>query len=138
MYIWDTNGFILFRGKDENTLRHVRENAGQIWLSSVAAEELLAGQFNAINRARAPRTSLSLSRAHADFAEVLEDFKTFPMLAFSEEAEAVYRTFPASVIRIGPQDCRIAAQAIAHNLTVVTRNVRDFQAIGAPCADWSL
>lgn len=138
MHFWDTNGFILFRGRDENTLRRVRENAGQIWLSSVAAEELLLGRLDAINRSRAPRTSLSLSRAHADFAELLEDFKTFPMLAFSQEAEAVYKTFSPAQIRIGAQDCRIAAQAIAHNLTVITRNVRDFQAIGAPCADWSL
>jgi hypothetical protein len=44
---------------------------------------------------------------------------------------------PASVKRIGPQDCRIAAQALAHGLIVITRNLRDFNAIGAPCEDWS-
>jgi predicted nucleic acid-binding protein len=40
-------------------------------------------------------------------------------------------------LRIGAQDCRIAAQAMAHEMVVVTRNVRDFQAIGASCEDWS-
>lgn len=41
------------------------------------------------------------------------------------------------MIRIGSQDCRIAAQAMTHGLTVITRNLRDFEQIGAPCEDWS-
>lgn len=138
MFLVDTDAFALLRDKEPNIVRHVRENAGTVWLSSVAAEELLVGRMNGINRARAPRTSLSLSRAHDDFVKALEDIRILPLLAYSEEAEAIYRAFPPSITRVGSQDCRIAAQALAHNLTVITRNVRDFEAIGAPCADWSL
>ncbi len=63
--------------------------------------------------------------------------RLLPILAYSAQADVIFHSFPASVIRIGAQDCRIAAQALAHDLIVVTRNLRDFEAIGAPCADWS-
>ncbi len=73
-----------------------------------------------------------------EFAETLQDMAPFPILAFSREAESVFDTFPPAIRRVGSQDCRLAAQAMAHNLVVVTRNLRDFEAIGAPCEDWSL
>lgn len=140
MHLFDTDAFILFRGRQGNIVRRVEEHSGAVWLSSVAAEELLVGRMNGINRARAPRTSLS--RAHEDFVQSLEDLRLspilLPILTFSEEAEAIFKTFSPAQLRIGTQDCRIAAQALAHHLTVITRNVRDFNAIGAPCADWSL
>ena len=93
--------------------------------------------MSSINRARSPKNSLSLVQAHRDFAEALEDIQTFPVFVFSDEAEAVYKMFTPAILRVGAQDCRIAAQAIAHGLIVVTRNLRDFQAIGAPCEEWS-
>ena len=137
MNLLDTNSLSLLRAGNENMVRRVRENKGHVWLSSVAAEEFIVGRLNSINRARAPRTSLSLARAHDDFAEALIDLRLLPILTYSEDAEKIFQTFTPAQIRIGAQDCRIAAQALAHNLSVVTRNVRDFEAIGAPCADWS-
>jgi predicted nucleic acid-binding protein len=138
MYLFDSNALKLFVAGDANTVRRVSENPTSLWLSSVAAEELLVGQMNGINRARSPRTSLSLAQAHRNFAQALEDIRLLPLLVYSDEAEQVFQSFPASIKRIGPQDCRIAAQAIAHGLIVVTRNLRDFTAIGAPCEDWSV
>jgi len=133
----DTNALRLFLVGEINTVRRVRENSKATFLSSVAVEELLTGHLSSINHARRPRTTLSLPRAHQDLAQALEDIGSFPVFAYSEQAEALYRNFPASVLRVGAQDCRIAAQALAHDLVVVTRNLRDFEVIGAPCADWS-
>ena len=87
-------------------------------ISSVTAEERLTGRMNGINRARAPRTSLSLVKAHEYLVQTLDDLRVFPILTYSEEADAVFKTFSPAQLRIGTQDCRIAAQAIAHNLTV--------------------
>lgn len=137
MFLLDTNAFDLLIAGDVTISHHVEQNRGRTWLSSVAAEERLTGYLSSINRARASRTSLSLARAHEDFTEALKSINTLPILPFSEEADAIYQSFPASIKRIGAQDCRIAAQAIAHGLTVVSRNGRDFAAIGAPCVDWS-
>jgi tRNA(fMet)-specific endonuclease VapC len=122
---------------DEEVARRVRLNLDGIWVSSVVAEEFLVVFMGGLNRSRGARNSLSLTRAHRDFAQALEDLRIFPTLVYSDEAHGVYQTFPPAILRIGAQDCRIAAQAMAHEMVVVTRNVRDFQAIGASCEDWS-
>ena len=57
----------------------------------------------------------------------------------TDEAERVFRLFPASVKRVGGMDCRIAAHAIVSGLVVVTRNTRDFERIpGVQTEDWSV
>jgi predicted nucleic acid-binding protein len=137
MYLFDTSAFELLLNGEENTVRRIATATESIWLSSVAAEEMLSGRLSAINRARSSRTSLSLPLAHQDFAKALEDIRLFPLLVYSAEAESVFRSLSASVKRIGSQDCRIAAQAVAHGFIVVTCNIRDFEAISAPCEDWS-
>lgn len=138
MYLIDNNTLKLFLAEDENTVRRVKQHFSDIWVSSVTAEEWLVAYMNGLNRARSPRNSLSLPRAHQDFTQALEDLRIFPVFVYSTEAHAVYQTFAPTILRIGSQDCRIAAQAMAHEMTVVTRNLRDFQAIGAPCEDWSV
>lgn len=137
MYLFDNNMIKLLVAGDENVALRVQQNIGSIWLSSVAAEEVLMGKMDGMNRARSARNSLSLPRAHQDFVQALEDLRLLPLLTYSDEAEHIFHTLPAAAKRKGTQDCRIAAQALAHNLTVVTRNQSDFQAIGAPCEDWS-
>lgn len=136
-YLFDTNAYELFLAGEENIVRRVRESPRRVRLSSVAAEEILVGRLSYLNRARNPRNSLSLTQAHEDFASLLTELGSFSLMAYSPEAEAIYNTFPSSILRIGPQDCRIAAQAMAHGLVVVTRDLRHFEAIGADCEDWS-
>ena len=138
MYLLDNDIFNLIVIGEENTMRKVQQFSSQTLLSSIAAEELITGRLSSLSRARSPRNSLSLPRAHEDFAQALEEIRLFPILVYSPEAHAVYQTFPSAILRIGSQDCRIAAQALAHGMTVITRNLRDFEAIGAPCEDWSV
>ena len=138
MFLLDTNILERLVQGDVKVTRHIAENPGTVYLSSVAAEEFVAGRLGAISRARSARTSLSLPQAHEEFVTALEYTQVLPSFAYSDAAERVFRSFPPAIIRIGAQDCRIAAQALAHGLTVVTRNRRDFEAIGAPCVDWSI
>ncbi len=97
-------------------MRRVQQYRHVLWLRSIAAEESLTGRLSSLNRARSSRNSLSLPQAHQDLADALVAIHAFPLLVYSEEAEAIFRTFPPATLRIGPQDCRIAAQALAHNL----------------------
>ena len=136
-HLLDADLFRLYVTGDPTTVQRVLAEIGSIWLSSVTVEEMIVGRLNIINRARSGRAPISLPEAHEELAELLADIRPFPLLVYSPEAERVFQTFPPSVRRIGPQDCRVAAQAIAHDLIVVTRNLRDFQAIGAPCENWS-
>jgi tRNA(fMet)-specific endonuclease VapC len=137
-YLLDTNVFEALLSGDENVSRNLNAHLSEALLSSVAAEEAMAGRLNAINRARAPRTSLSLPQAHEDFADLVRDLRRLPILVYSQEADATYKTFSPAVLRHGTQDCRIAAQAIAHGLTVVTRNFSDFTPTGVDCVDWTI
>lgn len=136
-YLLDADVFRLYVTGDPRVVQSVAARLDSIRLSSITVEEMVVGRLNLINRARSAKAPISVAEAHEEFAELLDDVRPFPLLIYSEEADRVFRAFPASVRRIGPQDCRLAAQAIAHGLIVVTRNRRDFEAIGAPCEDWS-
>lgn len=137
MYLLDNNTFRNFINDEPNTVRRLAECQENVFLSSVAAEEILTGVISGINRARSSRNSLSLPQVHKYLAETIQDIHLFSLLTYSDEAESIYQTFTPAILRIGLQDCRIAAQAMAHGMIVITRNLRDFQAIGAPCEDWS-
>ncbi len=137
MNLFDTNGFQLLVSGDTNTVRRFQQEFAVTRLSSVSAEETLNGRLSGINKARSPRYGLSLPQAHEDFVVALATLQLVEIHIYSPEAEAIFRTFNTKQTRLGTQDCRIAAQAIAHGFTVVTRNLSDFAAIGAPCVDWS-
>jgi len=137
LFLFDNNMLKLLAAGDERVFTRVSVCAEPVYVSTVAVEEFLVFHMNVINKARAPRTELSLPRAHADFGRAIRSINLLPTFAYSDEAETVYKTFSAKTLRVGAQGCRIVAQAIAHGMTVITRNRRDFDAIGAPCADWS-
>ena len=57
MYLFDTNALKLLIQGEPKVVQKVKENFAIVRLSSIAAEELLTGRMNGMNRARAPRTS---------------------------------------------------------------------------------
>lgn len=60
-------------------------------------------------------------------------------LAYTEEAAAHFVQLRQAKLRIGTQDLRIAAIALVHGATVVTRNWRDFRHVpGLALEDWSI
>lgn len=111
MFLLDNNALKLAAAGEESTVCRIKANLGNIYISSVTAEEWLVSYMGGINRARSGRTSLSLPRAHEDFAQALEELRLFPLFVYSNEAEAIYRTFSPATLRVGAQDCRLAAQA---------------------------
>ncbi|MCX6365832.1 MAG: hypothetical protein NTX57_03890 [Armatimonadetes bacterium] len=134
----DTNMVRLIQAGNAAVLSYlVAIPADRIWLSSIAAEEILAGLLANINRARTRKPPFRLGEAHSDLAKNLEDLRWFSILAYSEEAETIFQDFSPASKRTGSQDCRIAAQALSENLVVVTRNLTDFETIGVACVDWS-
>nr|MCC5639148.1 hypothetical protein [Nostoc sp. CHAB 5844] len=61
------------------------------------------------------------------------------LLTFNQEAANHYAQFLYQKIRIGTQDLRIAAIAIANNAILVTRNQRDFSRVpGLQFEDWTI
>ena len=127
MYLLDTNVVSELRRPNphRNVLNWIRSvPGGELFLSSVTIGEIQAG----IEITREQDTAK---------AEELEDWldrllETFGVLsvdapAFREWARLMHRQSSSLM-----QDAMIAAVAIVNRLTVVTRNVRDFEQLGVP------
>lgn len=96
----------------------------QLFLSAVTIGEIQAGIENV--RDRNPQKARVLEGWLED---VVSSFGVLPMdsVAFKEWARLKHRQSRALV-----EDAMIAATAVIHRLTVVTRNVRDFRRFGVP------
>ncbi len=138
MYLLDTDILSLaFRGHRQISERILLTSPADICTSSISAEEMLQGLLAEINRSRTSLT-IGMGVPSAALVKALEDLARIRVVAYSDEAERLYRSFPASVKRIGGMDCRIAAHALTGGLTVVTRNTQDFERIpGVKIEDWS-
>ena len=85
------------------------------------------------------RTSADLVRGYAMLARLLTDYSAIAVLPFDGAAAAVYDGLLAQRLRIGTMDLRIASIALSRSLTLLTRNLRDFQQVpGLVVEDWTV
>jgi tRNA(fMet)-specific endonuclease VapC len=103
-----------------------RHEAGDFCLSSIVAHELYFGAFKSQRRV-------------ANLADL--NTLPFPVLAFDRDdarrAGEVRAHLEGEGTPIGPWDTLIAGQVIARDLTLVTRNTREFQRVpGLRLANW--
>lgn len=126
-FLLDTNVVIAVMNRrpvvTERVFRNSRRDYG---LSAIVAHELLYGAF----RAR-----------RVDEALAAFDRLRMPILDFSVEdarrAGEIRAALAAAGTPIGPYDLLIAGQALARDLTLVTRNVREFGRVsGLRVEDW--
>jgi tRNA(fMet)-specific endonuclease VapC len=59
------------------------------------------------------------------------DYLTFVLLPFDVPSATIYDRLLAQNLRVGTMDLRLAAIALSRNLTVLTRNLRDFGRVPA-------
>ena len=60
------------------------------------------------------------------------------VLEFDTEAATEYQRLKQSRIRIGTMDLKIAAIALTHKATVLTKNLKDFSRVpGLKIEDWA-
>lgn len=126
-YLLDTNAVIALlegRGGVEAEVR--RHRIDEFGLPAIVAYELYAGAFRSSRRAE------SLARV-----ETLP-FATLPFdRGDARVAGQVRAHLSQQGTPIGPSDVLIAAQALAHDLTLITRNLREFQRVpGLRALDW--
>jgi tRNA(fMet)-specific endonuclease VapC len=132
MYLLDTNACIrLLNGRAPNVARRLeRHRPADVALCSVVKAELVYGAHRS-NRA-------------AENLRLLERFfAPFTSLPFDDRCADVYGRIRADLERagmpIGPNDTMIAAIAVAHELTLVTANTREFErVIGLTVENWEL
>ena len=128
-YLLDTNAVIaLLKGHAGLHTRIRRHRPDDFAISAVVAHELFYGAY------KGQRTTENLARVESLRFHVL-DFDREDARR-SGELGAV---LAATGTPIGPYDVLIAGQALARSLTLVTRNIREFERVnGLRMEDWEV
>jgi tRNA(fMet)-specific endonuclease VapC len=108
-----------------NILQNARRSgASNIFVTTVTLEEQLRGRLAGIGRAATQPDRLAI--AHKNLRQTLDYFCSISLLTFNDAAYEYYQSLVLKRIRIGTQDLRIAAIALAQQKVIVTRNHKDF------------
>ena len=136
-YLFDTDHLTLYDHSDVTVWRRF---SAQPWaavgVSSTTVEEYLRGRLAVLSR---HQKGVPYVTAHARLIASLQLLQQFPIIPFDLTCDASYQRLRALRLKVGSQDLRIAAAALVHQLTLVTRNQRDFGRIpGLRTEDWSV
>lgn len=141
LFLFDTDHIGILQAQSSPELdrilaRMAAHSPDDFFVSIISFHEQVSGWTAYLNRAR---TSDGVTRAYAMFERILEDLTTLQVLPFDDAASEVFESFRGQRIRVGTMDLRIAAIAIAKGMTVLSRNLSDFQRIpGLVLEDWTL
>ena len=139
MYLLDTDLLsLLERGNADSLRLQMRLEqvpAQELGTTIVNYEEQMRGWLARAAQANTPEQVLT---AYARLQGHIETFTGIPMIAFDENAMTHYARLRTAPIRIGTMDLKIAAIALAHEATLLTRNLADFSKVpGLKVEDWS-
>ncbi len=137
LWILDTDHLsLLQRGHSIVRKRLNTTRAEQIAITIISAEEQIRGRLKIIRQAK---SSSELVLPYQRLRDLLEDFSTINLLDFTSDASIIYDELVRQKIRIGTQDLRIAAIALAAKGIMVTRNRRDFEKVPMlQLEDWTV
>ena len=77
--------------------------------------------------------------AYSRLMRHLENYRSITVLEFDDVAATEYQRLYRLRTRIGAMDLKIAAVAIVHDATLLTRNLIDFRGVpGLKAEDWTL
>ena len=114
IFLLDSNVFIYFLNDD------LTEEGNSLFEQAIA----LGGAYSLISRLEVLGYSLSSSKRQ-DAEEILQLFQELPI----DDAVINQAIALRSSIRIKSIDALIASTALLHDLTLITRNTKDFEAI---------
>jgi len=129
MYALDTNTVLdYFKGKGGVGAKLLAVPPGEIALPAVAAYEVWVGVLGSQNS----------QRRQAEYERFLSMIEVLPFDSVAGRRAAELRmALERKGDAIGPMDTLIAATALAHGATLVTRNVREFGRVpGLTVVNW--
>ena len=139
-YILDTDHVTALQRGNSIFLQHFKLiDDSQIFVTIITLEEQIQGRFEQINIIKKNKNYKKLPGAYANLRETVDFFSQMNLLDFDESALDYYQNlsqrFPHKKIQ---QDLKIAAIALAHQMTLVTRNNKDFcQIPDLTLEDWT-
>ncbi|MDZ4658599.1 MAG: type II toxin-antitoxin system VapC family toxin [Bythopirellula sp.] len=139
MLILDTDHMSLLEwGGNESSLLRERladYDSQEVATTIITYEEQIRGWMAYIARAKSLGQQIE---GYRRLRNQLENYRQIPILDFDNHAGDLYQQLRRSRIRVGSMDLKIAAVAMAHDATLLTRNERDFaQVSGLKIEDWT-
>ncbi len=140
-YLLDTDHIVILQrqqGAEFHALsaRIAQHSKTDIGFSLVSFHEQVLGCHTFIARSK---TSSELERGYGMLGRVLQDFAKAPVIAFDAPVVATFESLRRQRLKVATMDLRIAATALCHQLTLVTRNLKDFQHVpGLLVEDWTV
>jgi predicted nucleic acid-binding protein len=133
MYLLDTNTFTLaLRGNENVQRRLLAIPRNDVFLSGIVVREVLMdGWFRERERIETGKSKQSRAFVFESLFAAMNDLLVFPLLPYTDEAEAKYRAIFKKSAQVDVNDWRIAAHAFVTDKIVVTDNTGDFERIAA-------
>jgi len=137
LYVLDTDALTLLqRGHPQVQQRATAVAQTDLAITIITVEEQLTGWYSRLRRSTDPG---SLAHVYEQMTATVRHLSQVRILSFTEPAIRRYDDLLALKLNVGKMDLRIAAIALEHGATVVTRNVRDFGRVpGLTLEDWSV
>ncbi|WP_373547700.1 type II toxin-antitoxin system VapC family toxin [Chamaesiphon sp.] len=136
VYIPDTDHLSLYGRNHPALIERLQANAVNLTTTAINVEEQLRGRLAQVSDVK---MGVSLANAYRWLSETVKLLSDFEVLQFTEQAQLIYQEFKTQSIRVGTQDLRIAAIAIAHNGVLLSRNLRDFEKLpNLMIQDWTV
>ena len=140
-YILDTDHITALQRRDPIFLERFKFiDDSEIFVTIITLEEQIQGRFEQINIIKKKKNYEKLPRAYSNLRETVYFFSQMNLLDFDESALDYYQNlcqqFPHKKIQ---QDLKIAAITLAKQMTLLTRNSRDFIKIpNLIIEDWTI
>jgi tRNA(fMet)-specific endonuclease VapC len=127
LYVLDTDHLSLIQRSDAKvSVRFLATPRSDVAASVVSFEEQMRGWLAHINQARTPD---QICLAYDLLCTTQHFYCTLRLLEFDANTAKVFKALRQKHRRLSTMDLRIAATALAHDATLVTRNTQDFISI---------
>lgn len=131
MIILDTDCLSIFERERHFDTSILRANLSHfdsedIAVTIITYEEQMRGWMAFIAKAKAVEQQVY---AYQRLNQFLENFRKINVLPFDQNAAEIYKNLKSNKIRIGSMDMKIASIAISRKAILVSRNLKDFEAV---------
>jgi tRNA(fMet)-specific endonuclease VapC len=140
MLVLDTDVFTIIQRAEgdeyDRLIARLPENDPQsVHVTILSFEEQTRGWLTYVARARSLERQIE---AYARLRALLREFANRQVLDFDDRAAQVYQQLVKARVRISTMDLKIAAVALAHGATLLSRNLRDYRKVpGLQVEDWT-
>jgi tRNA(fMet)-specific endonuclease VapC len=127
-YLFDTDHFSILQRKTGPEYSRLSSwmaqfTAADFACSVISLHEQVVGAHAYLNQAK---NTAGLVRGYVLLERLPRDYVSFALLPFDAASAATYDHLRGLNLGVNAMDLRLSSIALAHNLTVLSRNLRDF------------